>query len=467
MLPTTDLYLRAQKVAGVVDHIMADELRLQPPACYWLTEDGPFTWLLAVMDVQNLNGPIGKYTNESTRHYLSTAVGGLPVALSNSSGLRYAVLLSGRPQLPRTVTFPGMPDEADVIRFGVGLRGPVELHAGKIINMIVGGSQDSGKSNLLRLVAHTARRHGSKLYLADPVAHTFNPDVWDRISAHPVAGSKADLLRALEHLQAEIAERTVLFRAAAQARGGLPPEDIAAYNQAADPLPRIYFIVDEANSYLGDRAVQERIADPARVGRKWGIHFVLAAHNWRSEDISRGLSAMFPTRLCLRVADDTSGRVTLDDHRWGRQAMKFRTPGRAVLKRDRYETVQLYRMPGELEREWLSDTRIPAALSDLEQSIVAFAVEHGGEFRFREIAAGVEGTSEWQVRKLAEVWTDRGWLERGRDATSPRRVTPRLAELAGIALTGAQASQGITGGSQAAGDGSQGLSQALTRSQEA
>src|SRR3990172_1906330 len=97
MLPTADNYMRAQRAATAIDHVMVDELRLQPPSKYLLVEDGPFTWLLAVMDVQNLHGSMSKYISENLRHQLSTAVSGLPVALSNHSGLRYAVLLSGRP----------------------------------------------------------------------------------------------------------------------------------------------------------------------------------------------------------------------------------------------------------------------------------------------------------------------------------------------------------------------------------
>lgn len=455
MLPYTDDYLKATQVAEVVQRVLVDELKLEPPAKYWMVEDGQYRWLVAVMDAQNLRHPIGRYLHNGVRHQLSTAVGGLPVALSNSSGLRYGVLLSGKPKLPRLIEYPGVPGEQDVIRLGVGLRGEVAMHARKIVNMLIGGGQDSGKSTILRMAAHTARAHGATLYLADPMAHTFT-DVWNKIAAAEVAGSRSDLLRLLAQVQAEVEGRSVLFRQAA--RNGIPPEDIDAYNQVADPLPRIWMIGDEMNSYLSDRAVQERIADLARMGRKWGVHLMLAGHNWRSEDIPRGLSAMFPTRLCLRVADDTSGRVTLDDHRWGRRAMKFRLPGRAILRAGTYQVIQLYKITPEQEQELLAGVSAPTVLSDVERRIVAYAVNRGGEFRFREIAANVEGTSEWQVRKLAELWTERGWLERGKDATSPRRVTPKLAELAGISLTGSQASQGITGGSQA----SQGFSQALT-----
>jgi hypothetical protein len=428
MLPDVNEYLKAQDIAEVIQRVMMEEMRLEPPSQWWMIQDGQFKWLIGVMDVQNLHGSIAKYTTEVVRHQLSTAIGGLPVALSSSTGLRYGILLSGRPKLPKAVKFPGIPSERDTIRFGVGLRGEVSLHAKKIVNMLVGGGQDSGKSTFLRLAAHTARMHGATLYLADPMAHTFNPDVWNRLAASEVAGSRSDLLRLLEKVQAEVEARSALFRRAAQ--GGIPPEDIDAYNQVADPLPRIWLIGDEMNTYLSDRVVQERIADLARVGRKWGVHLILAGHNWRSEDIPRGLSAMFPTRLCLRVADDTSGRVTLDDHRWGRQAMQFRYPGRAVLRAGTYQTIQLYQLTQEQEMEWLaaSITDALSPLSDAEIEIVERAIREAGGKMTIGLLEGW-GMGHREARRMVETYEARGWLEQDATQGNARVITSKLTDL--------------------------------------
>ncbi len=432
MLPAANDYFDAAKIAEVIQRVMAEELKLEPPAEYWMTEDGQFRWLIAVMDVQRLHGSIAKYTHDGVRHQLSTAIGGLPVALSNSTGLRYGVLLSGRPKLPRAVDFPGIPTERDTLRLGIGLRGEVTLHAKKIVNMIVGGGQETGKSAFLRMAAYTARAHGAKLYLADPMAHTFNPDVWNSVAAMDVAGKRSELLRLLARMQAEVEERSVLFRQAAQ--GGIPPEDIDAYNATQDePLPRVWLMGDEMNTYLSDKNVQEQIADLARVGRKWGVHLILAGHNWRSEDIPRGLSAMFPTRLCLRVADDTSGRVTLDDHRWGRQAMKFKNPGRAVLHAGTYQTMQLYKVTSAQELEWMTGvTGEPLSpLPDDEMKIVERALsETNGKMTISLLMEW--GTQEWSARSLLERYELRGWVEKRDNA---RWVTRKLADLLSNAQT--------------------------------
>jgi len=348
-LPTISLYQNAQKCAEVMCHILSEEMKLQYPQRFVLTEHGKFTWLLAVMDDLNLGGSMNKYIHTSTLHRLSTALDGLPVLLSNHSGLRYAVLLSERPRLPQSVDFPAALDGMDIFPLGVGLSGPVHIHAKQMVNMIVVGAQDSGKSMVLRALAHTARLHGSELYLADPVQHTFNPDLWNK-SAY-VAHNTGDLLQVLERLNAEIARRADLFR---NAGNGVPPEDLDVYNtQTGENLPRVWLIVDEANTFLASKAVQERLADPARIGRKFGVHLVLAGHDWHEYTVNRGLTGFFETRLCLRTSNDTTGRIVLDDVMRGKRTMGFRQPGRGILRlRGRYYDLQLYNVSPAREQGW-------------------------------------------------------------------------------------------------------------------
>lgn len=54
-------------------------------------------WLFVVLEVSPLNHP-EDYAASDVLHYLSTALHGLPVVISDSYGLRYAVLL-GSPNL--------------------------------------------------------------------------------------------------------------------------------------------------------------------------------------------------------------------------------------------------------------------------------------------------------------------------------------------------------------------------------
>ena len=352
MYPTVSAYSKAQECAQVLCHILSDEMKLQYPKRFLLTEHGQFTWMLAIMDDLNLGGSMTKYIHESTLHRLSTALNGLPVLLSNHSGLRYAVLLSDKPRLPQSVDFPGELSGLDVFPLGVGLAGAIHAHAKQIVNMIVVGAQDSGKSMLLRALAHTARLHGSDLYLADPVQHTFNPDVWGKVAV--VAQKNGELISMLDRINQEIVSRSAIFRESAE--GGIPPEDLDAYNKlTGKTMPRVWLIADEANTFLAAKPLQERLAEPARIGRKYGIHIVLAGHDWHAYTVNLGLTSYFETRLCLRTSNDTTGRIVLNDAVRGKRTMNFREPGRGILRlRSQYQDVQLYNVTPDRERDWFA-----------------------------------------------------------------------------------------------------------------
>lgn len=354
-LPTVSHYMQATKAAEILCHILVGEMRLQYPQRFLLTEHGQFTWLLVVMDDLNLGGSMGKYMQDGTLHRLSTALDGLPVYLSNHTGLRYAVLLSEKPRVPALVDFPEAALESDMIPLGVGLTGAVNVQAKKLVNMIVVGAQDSGKSMALRALAHSARMHGDLLCLADPIAHTFSPSYWERAAVMPIARNKGDFITMLEMLNAEIMKRSVLFEQAA--RNGVQPDDIDDYNRtAAVRMPRVWLIADEVNSLLVTKAAQEALGDPARIGRKYGVHIVLAGHDWHEYTVPRGLTSYFETRLCLRTSNDTSGKIVLDDHKRGRRTMSFRQPGRAILRlRGQYQDLQLYFLSPDREQKWFDE----------------------------------------------------------------------------------------------------------------
>lgn len=355
MLPSVSQYSIAQRCAEVIAHILGDEMKLQSPERFLLTEHGQFTWMLAIMDDMNLGGSMEKYIHQSTLHRLSTALDGLPIFLSNHSGLRYAVLLSEKPRLPQSVDFPAEIGGRDIFPLGVGLAGAIHSRASQIVNMIIVGAQDSGKSMALRALAHTARLHGSDLYLADPVQHTFNPDVWGKVAV--VENNTAGFMRMLDRLNDEIKRRSELFRSAAV--GGIQAANIDTFNQETkQEMPRVWLIADEANTFLASKAAQEKLADPARIGRKYGVHIALAGHDWHEYTVNRGLTSYFETRLCLRTSNDTTGRIVLDDAMRGKRTMNFRQPGRGILRlRGRYREVQLYNVTPDQERAWFLQAR--------------------------------------------------------------------------------------------------------------
>ena len=92
---STNRYLpAAHYVAQAIPGILA-QCGLKPFISRFVlteTEQGN-AWLFVVLEVGPLNHP-EDYAAPNVLHYLSTALNGLPVVLSDSYGLRYAVLLS-------------------------------------------------------------------------------------------------------------------------------------------------------------------------------------------------------------------------------------------------------------------------------------------------------------------------------------------------------------------------------------
>jgi len=429
----TVIFMSAEAARDKITALLV-ERGLTPPERWLLVERGGLAWLIGVLPALPRLAP---YIQRDVTHSLSTALGGLPVIVSNSTGLRYAVLLSERPTLPESVPFPPFPGP-DEFAIGAGYRGHIFSAARAWQNMLVGGGQGSGKSTFLRVLTHTARAHGWDIYLADPDGHTYG-GAWERVIGRPVASSGRELGEVLELIEAEIARRAALFQAAG---GAMPPEDIDDYNQRdGEKIRRVLVAVDEANSYMGDKETVRGLGEAARRGRKWGVHLVLAAHNWRAKDVSRELSSMLQTRVCFRVADDTAGGVALDSRHWGLHALSIQRPGRAVLRLGgQYQPVQTYLLDAAQEAEWLAGPAESSALTEIERELVRLAVESvGGQFKIKRLAE-LSGMSEWSIRTTAEKWERRGWLTHPADAVSARRVSAELMNLAGISAQDAQAS---------------------------
>ncbi len=456
----TDYLASAQRAQRTVCDLLGQR-GLRPPERWLLAERNALTWLIGSLPTLPSLAP---YVTADMTHSLSTALGGKPVIVSNTTGLRYAVLLSPRPSLPDGAIFPEGGYQRDEFPIGVGYWGAVTLPANVWQHVLIGGASGSGKSTFERGLAHTARRHGWQLYLADPDGHTFNPDLWHGATERPVAQSPEELLEVLSMLGAELSRRAALYQELA--RRGTVVEDVDEYNRrSAAPLRRMLLAIDEANSYLGQRQIETRLADLARRGRKWGLHLALAGHNWRANDVPRELSGLLRTRVCFQVVDNTSGEVVLGSRRWGQAAMRLNRAGRAVLAvLNRVQLVQTYLVRREDEMAWLREPGAAAIspLTELEGRLVRYALERlAGKFIVNRLAEGFAGeVSQYQVRTLAEEWERRGWLTAPAHATDARRVTMELAVLAGAqagqGAQGEQAAQGRPGGEQGAQGGAQG-----------
>lgn len=422
-LPTAD------KVAEVIDYMMTEEIGLAAPENYELLARDGRVYLVASYNPMLLGKSMKVYENPDIARRLRMALDGLPVEIASKTGMRYGVLMSGKVRLPKEAVYPAsQPVEKDIFRLGMGLQGEIRHHARELLNVVIGAPPGSGKSNILKLFAHQMRFFGWKLFLADSQMHTFNPDIWNSLAACPVAGSANDMLALLDALESELATRVMQFRMVNN--GGLPPNDIDEYNRlgVGEPMPRIGFLADEVNGHLANKAIFRRVAEALRVGRKWGLHIFLAGHEWHKETISAEINDMLQTRIALSASVEESARVILRSSHWSKWVMD-KGQGRGVLKLRGFTPMQFYRVPEDLERQWLIGTIAPSPFAEGDLDLIKRSLaEVDGKFTI-EVLQGF-GLSFDKARDLTTTWETRGWLAKDRTRGNARYLTPEVRRLA-------------------------------------
>ncbi len=383
--------------------------------------EGALPVAIARLNPLALERPSGAVLAKSVCHEIGTLLGGAVVLPSNHSGARY-VIFPFRPHLPDSLPYPEQVPP-HVFPLGVSVDERLHLHAREVQNILVGGAPGSGKSTFLRTMAITALRHGHQLYLADPQENTFSNAEWGAHTALPPAGSQAAFDELLARLLDVYRQRGELF---AGLEGRSPFRNLDEYNRTAgQPLPHITVLVDEANTYLVNRTTQNVLADVTRQGRKYGVTVIVAAHDWRSDSIPKGLSANFRVRISFRTDDDTSGPVVLLSRTWGSRAMSLKRPGRGIG-----------RFPGKglrVFQAYLPPTMPPHADSPRTNTIPASSPGDAEFERVRTAAPDGEITialiarilevSEWQARKRQDHWAALGWIVR--DGSNAYKIAPQ------------------------------------------
>jgi hypothetical protein len=410
---------QAEQIADLIDSLMLDELHLAAPVSYELNARGERVYLVASYDPSAMGRSLRVYEHPEVARRLRMVIG-KPVTITRETGTRYVVLMHGALSLPKIAKFPFGSPERDVFKLGVGLKGERRIAARDMLNVIIVASQGSGKSSLLELLSYQMLVFGWQLYLADPQQHTFSPGLWNERAMMPVAGSHNDMLKLLAALEGDLATRVLLFQQAAPS--GRPPKDIDAYNALGiEPLPRIGFVSDETNYYLGNKSIFHRFAELLREGRKYGLHIVAAAHDWHKKTIDSGVNDLFATRIAL---NSLAGAVVLHNHHWGKW-VEGRPPGRGVLKTNKFEPMQFYLVGEEAEIQEMGQARkasqIPEHEADLVQRSLA---EVDGKMTTSLLIKW--GMSERDARELADRYEAKGWLAKDPQRGNARFVTTAL-----------------------------------------
>ncbi|MBA4355878.1 MAG: hypothetical protein C0409_14425, partial [Novosphingobium sp.] len=371
-------------------------------------------------------GDHSRYTGEIA-HQLSTELGGLPVYLSNSTGIRYVVLLSKPPKLPRRVDLPtGIPHGQ--IGLGVRFTGePILLDWERAPHMAVLGQTGSGKSVFLRSLVYQAIRDDIRLLLADIDQTTFgmldgHPALLAPLATTPQAA--ADLIR---QAIGECDHRAALYKAILG-----HPEKLSEYNALAvkhgkEPLPRLLVILDEASAVLaalggGRSDLGQSLSVLGWRGRKFGVHFVFAAQEF-TKDLIGPVREQVSLSVCFRVRGGEMAK------RMGCQGAHRIPEGRAGLAiTDRFGPMQAYFVDKSLLMP-SSGSAFRDVLDPLERGLFSRALtETDGKLPLAKIEEwGMVGSS--RARALQEAWALRGWLAKDPDRDNAFCLTDKAKSL--------------------------------------
>lgn len=181
----------------------------------------------------------------------------------------------------------------------------------KMVHVAVGGASGWGKSEFLRAFAFQLATAPQPVQIAliDLEAATFSPFTRSDRLRYPIADTEHDILAILADLQAEIERRKELY-------AGYPTVDkLSAFNrQAADQLPVIVLLIDEATILLSEnREIERSLKTHILRARKYGIYTVAGGQSWKSSDFDTTIRGQFSTTIHFQAKDKSSSRVLLGD----------------------------------------------------------------------------------------------------------------------------------------------------------
>lgn len=399
--------------------------RLKPAfSGFGLTRHLNLSILLAALDTHQI-GDHGPYVNPDLLHQISTDLGGLRVYLSNSTGLRYVILLSPLPKLPRKVELPlDVPQGKVALGLNFTFR-PLLVNWESLRHLAVLGQTGSGKSVFLRSLVHQAVRDDMQLLLADIDQTTF-PMWQDHPNLlSPIATTPAEALELVQKALGECDHRATLF----QGMSG-HPENLSEYNTQAvkagiEPLRRVLVVLDEASAVLsvmggGKGEFGQALATLGWRGRKFGVHFVFGAQEF-TKDLVGAVREQVGLSVCFRVrSEEMAKRMGCA----GASRIPEGRPGLAIT--DRFGPMQAYFVP---KTNLLTSELSLDVLPELERKLFTFAIEKtNGKVTLANIAEW-GGVSPKKARRMQSEWAVRGWIAKDRNRDNSFCITTKTCDL--------------------------------------
>jgi energy-coupling factor transporter ATP-binding protein EcfA2 len=411
----------------------------------FLFQDLGMTILIAVLDTNRI-GDHAQYIQDDLLHQLKTELGGRSVYLSNSTGIRYVILLTALPKLPRSIELPtDVPN--GMVSLGMRFNGQIiTLPWSKLGHLLIVGMTGSGKSSLLRSLAIQAIRNGIKLLLADIDQTTFAMlDGHENLFA-PITTSPQQALDLIMNALAECDHRVTLYKSLS----GFP-ENMDEYNALAvkagkEPLSRILVMLDESSSVFkamggGSGELAGKLAELGWRGRKFGIHFIFGAQEF-TKDLVGAVREQVNMSIAFRVKP-TSAQMAKAIGCTNAHRIPADRPGFAIV--DRFGPMQSYFVPKRLLLSAGSSNQ--ETLPALERNLFSRAIENAdGKMTLANIAEW-GGVSQHQARKLQSTWALRGWISKDGNRDNSFCITAKTRDLASNRQT-AQTASNLTNQSQ-------------------
>lgn len=218
-----------------------------------------------------------------------------------------------------------------------------------LVHVAVGGSSGWGKSVFLRALAFQLAKSAEPVDLAmiDLEGATFAPFAQSGRLLWPIADDESGALAIFGELTGELDRRKELF---AEYPG---VDSLSAYNmRAAEPLPPLVCLVDEATALLGDKGVEGALRTLALRARKYGLWLILAGQDWKATSLDTAIRNQLGARVQFKAMSPSQSRILLQQA----GAEELPAKGRALAW-----------LPGrdltELQAPWVSRTDILEALT--------------------------------------------------------------------------------------------------------
>jgi hypothetical protein len=179
----------------------------------------------------------------------------------------------------------------------------------ELVHIASGGATDSGKSNLLRVIAlQMILSPNVMTAFVDLKMSTFKVFRDAPSNMYPIISSEPEFQAITAEIYGEARRRVGLFEPYATV------ETVADYNRLADdPLPFVVMFIDEISNLLdGNQDSQRGFLDLVRYCRAAGIYLVAGGQTWDHRTMRTSIRQQFRTAFHFATNDKRSSQMLLN-----------------------------------------------------------------------------------------------------------------------------------------------------------